>query len=208
LRYARRALLVVDVQRDFCPGGALAVSCGDEVVPKLNTVIEAFVRARLPIFFTRDWHPPHHSSFKAEGGKWSPHCIKESEGARFHPKLKVPKSAFIISKGTKASMEAYSGFQGTNLKAILRRLDVGEIFVGGLATDYCVKESALEALAAGMKVAILADCIKGVDLHPSDSKIALRDVSARGARLTNSTDVVRLVTRETNGQEFRRARIA
>ncbi|MGP8124713.1 MAG: nicotinamidase [Nitrososphaerales archaeon] len=191
----RKALLVVDVQRDFCSGGAMAVSDGDRVVPKLNKVIEAFAGASLPVFFTRDWHPPNHASFKAQGGIWPPHCVKGTPGAEFHPKLKVPRGAVIISKGTTAGSEAYSGFQGTDLEKRLKELGVEGVLLGGLATEYCVKESALDALAAGLKVGVLKDCVRGVNLRADDSELALREFVTRGVRLVTSSDAVSLVSR-------------
>ncbi|MGD0395864.1 MAG: nicotinamidase [Nitrososphaerales archaeon] len=189
------ALLVVDVQRDFCPGGAVAVEDGDMVVPRLNMVIGAFTNASLPIFFTRDWHPPNHMSFKGQGGTWPPHCVKETPGAEFHPKLEVPLGAVVVSKGTEADLEAYSGFQGTDLEKRIKETRVHEVFLGGLATDYCVKETALDALDAGLKVKVLEDCIRGVNLRGNDSELALREVVARGVALVTSLDAVRLVSR-------------
>jgi nicotinamidase/pyrazinamidase len=186
---------VIDVQRDFCPGGALAVKDGDKVVPKLNRVIEAFKGSSLPVFFTRDWHPPRHISFKDQGGIWPPHCVKGSVGAKFHPKLNVPRGAVVISKGTKEDYEAYSGFQATDLEKRLTELGVQEIFIGGLATDYCVKESVLDALEAGLKVYVIKDGVRGVNLRACDSKVALQEVVAKGARLVTSSQAVRLVTR-------------
>lgn len=183
------------MQRDFCPGGALPVKDGDRVVPRLNGVIGAFTRASLPIFFTRDWHSRNHMSFKGHGGTWPPHCVKGTPGAGFHPKLRVPRGAVVISKGKQAGSEAYSGFQGTNLEKRLKEAGVREVFLGGLATDYCVKETALDALDAGLKVKVLEDCVKGVNLRADDSELALREVVARGAGLVTSSDAVRLVTR-------------
>jgi nicotinamidase/pyrazinamidase len=190
----RRALLVVDVQNDFCPGGSLAVKDGAEVVPKLNKVVEAFEAARLPIFYTRDWHPANHISFKAQGGPWPPHCVQGTPGAEFHPKLKVTGGAVVISKGTKPNFEAYSGFQGTDLEYRLKALRVEEVFIGGLTTDYCVKESSLDALTAGLNVCVLTDCIEGVNVHPEDSDIALRLIASKGGRLTLSKDAIRIVS--------------
>ncbi len=186
---------MVDVQRDFCPGGALAVKDGDRVVPKLNRVVEAFLRASLPVFFVRDWHPQNHMSFKDHGGIWPPHCVKGTPGAEFHPRLKVPRGAVVISKGTKACSEAYSGFQGTNLKKRLKETGLREIFLGGLTTDYCVKETSLDALEAGLKVNVLRDCIKGVNLRADDSELALREIVVRGAKLVTSSHAIDLVTR-------------
>ncbi len=185
--------MVVDVQRDFCPGGSLAVKEGDKVVPKLNRVIAAFTKAGLPIFFTRDWHPPNHMSFKSQGGAWSPHCVKGTPGAEFHSKLKVTQGAVVISKGTEPNLEAYSGFQGTDLGKRLKELGVREIFLGGLTTDYCVKESSLDALGIGLKVDVLKDCIRGVDVHEGDSELALREIAAKGAKLASSSDAMKIV---------------
>ncbi len=184
--------MVVDVQTDFCSGGSLAVKEGDKVVPKLNRVIAAFTKAGLPVFFTRDWHPPNHMSFKSQGGAWPPHCVKGTPGAEFHPKLKVPHRAAVISKGTEPNLEAYSGFQGTDLGKRLKELGVREIFLGGLTTDYCVKESSLDALGIGLKVDVLKDCIRGVDVHEGDSELALREIAAKGAKLASSSDAIKL----------------
>ncbi|MBI3841295.1 MAG: bifunctional nicotinamidase/pyrazinamidase [Thaumarchaeota archaeon] len=193
----RVALVVVDVQNDFCLGGALAVKDGDRVVSKLNRIIEAFTKAGLPVFFTRDWHPPNHISFKSRGGIWPSHCVQNTTGAQFHPDLLVPRGAAIVNKGDKPDLEAYSGFQGTDLGDRLRQLNVGEIFLGGLTTDYCVRESAVDALAMGMKVNVLKDCIRGVNLRPNDSERALDEVAAKGARLLYSEDAMKAVAERT-----------
>lgn len=182
------------MQRDFCPGGALAVKDGDRVVPRLNRVIGTFTKASLPIFFTKDWHPRNHMSFRGHGGIWPPHCVKGTLGARFHPKLMVPRKAVVFNKGTRADSEAYSGFRGTDLERHLKEAGVLEVFLGGLATDYCVKETALDALDAGLKVKVLEDCVMGVDLRADDSKLALREVVARGAGLISSSDAIKRVT--------------
>jgi nicotinamidase/pyrazinamidase len=187
---ARLALIVVDVQRDFCPGGSLAVSGGDEIVPKLNRVIEAFQKAKLPIFFMRDWHPPDHSSFKSQGGMWPPHCVEGTTGAEFHPALRVPPKSIIISKAINRDFDAYSGFQGTDLEKQLNDHYVNEVFVGGLATDYCVKETSLDALRAGLKVNVLKDCIRGVNLRSGDSALALRTLEEQGAKFVPSRNAI------------------
>lgn len=183
----RPALIVVDVQIDFCPGGALAVGYGDQVVPRLNKVIRAFEGSGLPVFFTRDWHPPDHISFRSQGGPWPPHCVQGSPGAGFHPGLHVPRGAEIISKGDAPSREAYSGFQGTDLEAKLKKLGVDALFIGGLATDYCVKETVLDAFGAGFSVEVLKDCARPVDVKPGDGARALAEVQRAGARLTTSS---------------------
>jgi len=133
-------------------------------------------------------------SFKGQGGIWPPHCVKGTPGAEFYPTLKIPRGAVVVSKGSRADSEAYSGFQGTDLKKRLKEAGVREIFLGGLATDYCVKETSLDALDAGLRVKVLEDCIRGVNLRADDSELALRQVVARGAGLVTSSDAVRLVT--------------
>ena len=175
------ALVVVDVQKDFCPGGALAVREGDKVVPVLNKYIEKFRKAGAPIIFTRDWHPPDHSSFKAQGGPWPPHCIQNSEGAKFHPNLSIPLEGEIVSKADKKD-EAYSFFQGTDLAAKLQRRGIKRLLVGGLATDYCVKETVLDGLKHGFEVYHLDDASRGVEVNAGDSKRALKEMMAKGAK--------------------------
>jgi len=179
---------------DFCPGGGLAIEHGDEIVPRLNGVIRAFERAGFPIFFTRDWHPPDHCSFKNQGGKWPPHCVMGTPGARFHPDLRVPPGSAVISKASERDFEAYSAFQGTDLAQRLREEKVKEVFLGGLATDYCVKESCLDALASGFSVNVIEDCAKGVNVRKGDSALALDAMAAGGARMTTSTDVIKFVS--------------
>ncbi len=186
----RLALLVVDVQRDFCPGGSLAVKGGDEVVPKLNSVISAAEKAGIPIFFTRDWHPRNHMSFKSWGGVWPPHCVQGSPGAELHPGLKVPVDAPIINKGDDPSAEAYSGFQGTNLAERLSGAKVVEVILGGLTTDYCVKQSTLDAIRAGFRVSVMRDCTKAVNVKPGDGARAIAAIRRAGARITTSSEVI------------------
>src|SRR3990167_7105549 len=132
------ALLIVDVQSDFLPGGSLAVPRGDEVVAVLNGYLAAFRNSGLPVVATRDWHPPDHCSFRQQGGPWPPHCVAGSEGAGFAPQLQLPTDATVISKATAQQSDAYSGFEGTELDRLLRQSGVRRLFVGGLATDYCV----------------------------------------------------------------------
>ena len=183
---AKRALIVVDVQRDFCPGGALPVRDGDKIIPAVNDLIRAFEDAGLPVFFTRDWHPRNHISFKANGGPWPPHCVQNTPGASFHPALAVPPDAKVIDKGTLQAEDAYSGFQGTDLSRQLNDLRVTQIFVGGLATDYCVKNTVLDGEAKGFDTYVITDCVKGVNLKRTDSATALRTMLSRGARETTS----------------------
>lgn len=174
------ALIVVDIQIDFCPGGALPVPDGDKVVPMLNEYIKRFEAARAPIIFTRDWHPPNHLSFKSEGGPWPPHCIQNTDGAKFHPALAIPSNAQVISKAETRD-EAYSFFQGTDLAEKLRR-QINTLFVGGLATDYCVKETVLDGLKEKFQVYLLVDACRGVEVHPGDSEKAIQQMVARGCK--------------------------
>jgi len=182
------ALVVVDVQNDFCPGGALAVAEGDKVVPVLNKYIQLFRNAGASVVYTRDWHPPDHSSFKSQGGPWPPHCVQDSEGAKFRSDLLPPAEGEIVSKADKRD-EAYSVFKGTDLAYRLRRLKlrirlrggIKALFVGGLATDYCVKETVLDALKLGFQVYYLDDASRGVNVKPEDSKLAVKEMVSKGA---------------------------
>jgi nicotinamidase/pyrazinamidase len=181
------ALVVVDVQNDFCPGGALGVAGGDEVVPVLNRYIERFRKDGAPVFATRDWHPQKTKHFRAWGGVWPPHCVQGTTGAEFHPRLEVPPDAVVVSKGMDPEDDAYSCFQGRDpggrpFAAALGTRGVQRIFVGGLATDYCVKATALDATREGFEVVVLADAIRAVDLQPGDGDRAIEEMRTAGAR--------------------------
>jgi len=176
------ALLIVDVQNDFVPGGSLAVPRGDEIVPVLNRYIEAFDAAGLPVFATRDWHPADHCSFKAQGGSWPSHCVAGTPGAAFARTLMLPESATIVSKATERARDAYSGFAGTELEAKLRRIGALQLFVGGLATDYCVLSTVRDARALGFGVMLLTDAIRAVDVRQGDGARAEAEMLALGAR--------------------------
>lgn len=174
------ALIVVDVQKDFLPGGSLATPQGDDVVPVLNQYIERFQRADRPIFATRDWHPADHCSFKAQGGPWPPHCIAGSEGAAFAPDLALPENAAIISKATEKDREAYSGFEGTDLADQLRTLNVERLFIGGLTTDYCVLNTVKDAASQGFSVCLLEDAVRAVKSDDGEkAKAQMRQLGAR-----------------------------
>jgi nicotinamidase/pyrazinamidase len=175
------ALIVVDVQNDFCPGGALPVPDGDQVIPALNDYLKIFKKANASIFATRDWHPSNHISFKAQGGPWSPHCVQDTEGAKFHPKLKLPSEATIISKAVDPREEAYSGFEDTELADKLKNQGVKRVFVGGLATDYCVKNTVLDARELGFEVVLLLDAIRGINAKPDDAARAIAKMVESGA---------------------------
>lgn len=169
------ALLVVDVQNDFLPGGALAVPEGDAVVPVLNRWIREAEAAGVPVVATRDWHPADHVSFEAQGGPWPPHCVAGTPGAAFHPDLALPDDAVVVSKATEPGEEAYSGFDQTRLADTLRQRGVRRVWVGGLATDYCVRATALDAAEAGFEVALIPDGHRGI--APDTSAQALRDMT-------------------------------
>ena len=175
------ALILVDVQLDFLPGGSLAVSHGDEVVPVLNHYIAVFRRLTLPVVATRDWHPPDHCSFRAQGGPWPPHCVAGSDGARFAPLLDLPCEARIESKATARDRDAYSGFEGTDLDEWLQRAGVSRVFVGGLATDYCVLNTVRDALRIGYATFLLADAVRAVDVQAGDGERAIAEMRRLGA---------------------------
>ena len=175
------ALLVIDVQNDFVPGGSLAVPRGDEVVPVLNRYIAAFSAAALPIVATRDWHPADHCSFKPQGGPWPVHCVAGTPGAEFVRSLALPATATLISKDTERDRNTYSGFADTDLAARLRAMGARRLFVGGLATDYCVLNTVKDALALGFEVKLLDDAIRAVDVQPGDGDRARTEMIRLGA---------------------------
>jgi nicotinamidase/pyrazinamidase len=156
------ALIVVDVQSDFCPGGALPIERGDEVVPVLNRWIHAAEDARIPIFASRDWHPPHHLSFTESGGEWPVHCVQDSAGARFHPGLELPDSAIVVTKGIRADRDQYSAFDDTGLALELRKRGVRRVWIGGLAQDVCIRATVLDARRQGLDTIVIADATRPV----------------------------------------------
>lgn len=184
------ALIVVDIQNDFCPGGTLPVPEGNMIVPVLNAYIQKFIERGLPIYFTRDWHPVNHTSFKSQGGIWPPHCVQGTYGAQFHSDLSIPSTAAVISKGTVPDKEAYSGFQGTDLYSQLKTGHIRRLFIGGLATDYCVKSTVLDALKDGFEAVLLGDASKGVDVKPGDSERAIAEMLSKGAIRITYEDIV------------------
>jgi nicotinamidase/pyrazinamidase len=149
------ALLIVDVQPDFCPGGALPVPDGDAVVPELNRWIDAAHGRAVPIYASRDWHPPQHPSFQSQGGEWPPHCIQDTPGAAYHPALQLPANAIKIAKGTRLDRDQYSAFDETGLVSHLREHRIARLWIGGLAEDVCVRASALDARRAGFEVHLI-----------------------------------------------------
>jgi nicotinamidase/pyrazinamidase len=175
------ALVIVDVQNDFLPGGRLGVPRGDEVIPVLNRYIAEFESKGRPILATRDWHPADHRSFREQGGLWPVHCVAETSGAAFPARLRLPGSATVISKGTNSRKEAYSGFEGTDLERRLRQESVDTLYVGGLATDYCVLNTVKDAVRHGFKVRLLTDAVRAVDLHAGDGARAEQEMREVGA---------------------------
>ena len=182
----RKALIVVDVQNDFCPGGSLAVANGDEVMAPLNELVRAFLDRGEPVFKTRDWHPEKAKHFKVYGGVWPIHCVQGTPGAEFHRDLLDDPRITIISKGTTESADGYSGFDGTNLAQLLREKGVAEVWVGGLATDYCVKHTVLDARREGFEVKALADAMRPVNVKPDDGASAIEEMKASGAEIVGS----------------------
>jgi len=189
------ALLIVDVQNDFCPHGALAIAGGDRVVGPLNRIAEHFAAADLPVLATRDWHPPATRHFKEFGGVWPSHCIQESPGAAFHPALRLPQGTVVVSKGSDPDSDAYSAFDGRSadgksLTDILARLHVRRLYIGGLATDYCVRSSVLDARKAGLEVTVLTDAIVGVNMVEGDCERAVAEMERVGAVFRTTDEVV------------------
>jgi nicotinamidase/pyrazinamidase len=176
----KRALIVVDVQNDFCPGGALPVGRGNEVVAPLNKLMEEFLEGGEPVFKSRDWHPPTTKHFAAYGGSWPVHCVQNTPGAEFHPDLLDDMHIRVVSKGL-GDEDCYSAFDGTDLDLQLRRLGVEELWIGGLATDYCVKNTVLDGLRLGYTVKALPDAMRAVELKPGDGARAIEEMRKAGA---------------------------
>ena len=177
------ALLIVDVQNDFLPGGSLAVPNGDAIIAPLNAAIRQFSEQGLPVIATRDWHPAAHSSFKTQGGIWPPHCIADTHGANFAAGLQLPADTFILSKASDPARDAYSGFDHTSLESVLRQKEIKRLFVGGLATDYCVLQTVIDARRLGFEVVLLGEAMRAVALQDSDEKTAINAMLAAGAQL-------------------------
>ncbi len=177
------ALIVTDVQNDFMPAGALGIPLANHIIAPLNRYVREFEARQLPIFATRDWHPANHCSFRAQGGPWPPHCVRDTRGAEFVRDLYLPANVRVVSKATEIDREAYSAFEGTDLATQLRQLRCSRVVLGGLATDYCILATALDARTAGFDVVVLEDAIRGVDLEPGDSQDALERMAAAGVKL-------------------------
>jgi nicotinamidase/pyrazinamidase len=173
-----RALIIVDFQNDFTPGGALAVPEGDTIAARLNAL--AASGDYDLVVATRDWHPADHGSFAAQGGPWPVHCVAGTQGAELHAELDRSRIDVIVDKGQAVDTDGYSGFEGTDLEAILRERGITQVTVVGLATDYCVKNTALDALRAGFAVTVDGTAARGVEVEPGDSERALDEVRAAG----------------------------
>jgi nicotinamidase/pyrazinamidase len=156
------AMIIVDVQVDFCPGGALVVDRGDRIVPIINDWLQGAQQAHVPVFASRDWHPREHVSFVSEGGKWPPHCIQDTPGAEFHPDLKLPDTTIVITKGVRFDHDQNSAFDETGLAVYLKRKGIQRVLVAGLALDVCVLATAMDARHAGFEVVLLADATRAV----------------------------------------------
>jgi nicotinamidase/pyrazinamidase len=182
------ALLVIDVQRDFCPGGRLAVEGGDEVVPVLNRWIESAERAGAPIYASRDWHPEGHASFEERGGSWPEHCVQGTDGAEFHPDLSLPERTRIITKGSLPETDQYSAFDRTGLGAEMRRAGVERVWLGGLALEVCVRASALDAAEKGFETHLIRDACRAIDAEPGDGERAIEDMRRAGAKIEETDE--------------------
>jgi nicotinamidase/pyrazinamidase len=192
---ANDALIVVDAQVDFCPDGALPVPEGDLVMPVLNRCMSAATTHGVPIYASRDWHPEQTLHFKAQGGPWPPHCVAGTPGAEFHPALALPASAQVVSKGMSGRDDGYSAMEATlpsgqTLAESLRTAGVTRVWVGGLATDYCVRATVLDARKAGLDARVLTDAIRPVELVPGDGERALREMVDVGATLATADEMV------------------
>jgi nicotinamidase/pyrazinamidase len=179
--YVGDALLIADVQNDFLPGGALGVKGGDEILPILRGYLDRFRSRDLPVFLSRDWHPPNHCSFREQGGPWPIHCVAGSPGSLPPPSFPIPETATIIQKATVADKEAYSAFQDTRLHKHLQAAGIKRLFIGGLATDYCVLNTVKDARVLGYHVCLLTDAIRAVNVAWDDGRKAEEAMIQLGA---------------------------
>ena len=195
----RSALLVVDVQKDFCAGGALAVPGGDRVVDPINRLLAAYAAAQAAIYASRDWHPAGSSHFIDQGGQWPVHCVADTPGAAFHPLLRLPDATAVVSKGQTPDSDGYSAFDGTlagdvKLEAALDERGVSHLTICGLATDYCVRASVLDARTRGLAVSVVRDAVAAVNLRAGDEAAALAAMRAAGAELVGTEDALSRVS--------------
>lgn len=182
------ALVIVDMQNDFLPQGSLPVTMGDTIIPVINRYLALFHENGLPVFATRDWHPPDHCSFLQQGGPWPPHCIATTSGAAFHPEIEFPISTQIISKATKQEKDAYSAFTDTQFNTLLQTSGVRRLFIGGVATEYCVLNTVKDALQYHYATFVLEDATRAI--KPDDGSHALEEMKRLGATLIQYEDLV------------------
>ena len=173
------ALIIVDVQNDFCPGGALAVQEGDEVVEVLNRM----AGEHEVVVATRDWHPEHHHSFEHRGGSWPVHCVQGSEGAQLHPRLDRDRIQRVFDAGDRPEAEGFDKFEDTDLERFLRERDIDEVHVGGLALDYCVKHTALGAARRGFRTVVHLGATRPVNVEPGDDRQAIEELRRAGVEV-------------------------
>jgi nicotinamidase/pyrazinamidase len=186
------ALLFVDIQNDFCPGGALGVNEGDQIIPIVNSLTKKFPF----VVATQDWHPPDHISFKERGGPWPPHCVQGTKGAELHPEIDTKEIDMRLRKAFTSDKDAYSSFEavddaGRSLDEVLKARGVRDLYIVGLATDYCVLASALDALKNGYDVYVVTDAVRAVNVNPDDGQKALKQMADEGAHLITSEKVLK-----------------
>ena len=184
------ALIIVDIQNDFCKGGPLEVKNGEEVIGGLNELIDKFHTEGKPVYATKDWHPLDHCSFQTNGGLWPVHCVQGTPGAGLHPELLIDDRVGIINKGTETGEEAYSGFDGTNFAEQLRENNISKVIIGGLATDYCIHGTTIGAIKNGFSTSVIEDLIRGVELNPGDCANATKEMKDAGAKFIQSSSLV------------------
>jgi nicotinamidase/pyrazinamidase len=180
-----RALLIIDFQNDFTSGGALAVPGGDEIAEPVKRLADQFDH----VFATRDWHPPDHASFATEGGPWPVHCVQGTHGAELHPAMRDVEVDAIVDVGVERDDEGYSGFEKSKLADLLHEAGIDEVAVVGLATDYCVRASAIDACREGFDTTVVTDAVRAVEVNPGDGERALEDMERAGAKLATSREL-------------------
>lgn len=186
----KQALIVVDMQKDFCEGGVLAVPGAEDIFHSVNTLIRWFESKGYPIFFTRDWHPADHCSFTENGGDWPEHCVQFTKGADFHPNLRIPAAAAIVSKASHSSRDGYSGFEETELEMMLNAYEPERVVIVGLATDYCVKHTVIDSCRCGFNTVIVDGAMQAVNRNPGDGTAAIEEMECAGADLVWIRDVL------------------
>jgi nicotinamidase/pyrazinamidase len=179
------ALLIIDFQNDFTAGGALEVRGGDEIAEPIKRLAPRFEH----VFATRDWHPPNHASFETEGGPWPVHCVQGTHGAELHPAMRDIEVDEIVDVGAERDDEGYSGFEKSELEDLLRERDVDEVALAGLATDYCVRASTIDAAGLGLDTTVITDAVRAVEVKPGDGERALADMQEAGAKLATSDQI-------------------